>query len=97
MAVELKNRIAVDLGVNMPMVKFLQGPSVEQAAAQLLDQLTAEVSNGSTAPVPAATQRHVEQENGNFNEHVLASLEQLSDEEVNSLLTDMLAKEEVSE
>ena len=37
MAVELKNRIAVDLGVNVPMVKFLQGPSVEQAAAQLLD------------------------------------------------------------
>jgi hypothetical protein len=25
MAVELKNRIAVDLGVNVPMVKFLQG------------------------------------------------------------------------
>ena len=40
MAVELKNRIAVDLGVNVPMVKFLQGPSVEQAATQILDQLT---------------------------------------------------------
>jgi hypothetical protein len=97
MAVELKNRIAVDLGVNMPMVKFLQGPSVEQAAVQLLDQLTAEVSNGSPAPAPVATQRHDEQQNGNINEHLLAKLEQLSDEEVNSLLTDMLAKEEVGE
>jgi myxalamid-type polyketide synthase MxaE and MxaD len=97
MAVELKNRIAVDLGVNMPMVKFLQGPSVEQAAVQLLDQLTAEVSNGSPAPAPVTTQRHDEQQNGNINEHLLAKLEQLSDEEVNSLLTDMLAKEEVGE
>ncbi len=97
MAVELKNRIAVDLGVNMPMVKFLQGPSVEQAAAQVLDQLTAEVSNGSTAPVPAATQLHDVHKNGNFNEQLRTNLEQLSDEEVNSLLTDMLAKEDVSE
>ncbi len=97
MAVELKNRIAVDLGVNVPMVKFLQGPSVEQAATQLLDQLTAEVSNGSAAPVPTVTQQHGEQTNGNIDEHLLANLEQLSDEEVNSLLTDMLAKEEVSE
>ena len=97
MAVELKNRIAVDLGVNMPMVKFLQGPSVEQAAAQILDQLTAEVSSGSAAPAPAAVQRHSDQGNGNINAHLLANLEQLSDEEVNSLLTEMLAKEEVSE
>jgi hypothetical protein len=44
-----------------------------------------------------ATQRHDEQQNGNINEHLLAKLEQLSDEEVNSLLTDMLAKEEVGE
>ena len=42
MAVELKNRIAVDLRVNVPMVKFLQGFSVDQAATQVLDQLTAE-------------------------------------------------------
>ena len=53
MAVELKNRIAVDLGVNVPMVKFLQGPSVDQAATQVLDQLTAEASN-PTAPLALA-------------------------------------------
>jgi len=35
MAVELKNRIALDLGVNVPMVKFLQDPSVEEATAYL--------------------------------------------------------------
>ena len=47
MAVELKNRISADLGVNVPMVKFLQGFSVAQAATQLLDQLTAEADNPS--------------------------------------------------
>ena len=31
MAVELKNRIALDLKVNVPVVKFLQGFSVDQA------------------------------------------------------------------
>ena len=71
MAVELKNRIAVDFGVNVPMVTFLSGPSVEQAAAQLLHQLTSETSNGSMAPVSAATQLHDVQKNGNIDEHLL--------------------------
>ena len=47
MAVELKNRIAVDLGVDVPMVKFLQDFSVAQAATQVLEQLTAEASNSA--------------------------------------------------
>src|SRR5208282_5339762 len=47
MAVELKNRIAVDLGVDVPMVKFLQDFSVAQAATQVLEQLAAEASNSA--------------------------------------------------
>jgi acyl transferase domain-containing protein/acyl carrier protein len=102
MAVELKNRIAVDLGVNVPMVKFLQGPSVAQAATQILDQLTAELANSSALPAPAVAQRHEEykkeeHKNGDANGQLLAKLDQLSDEEVNSLLTDMLEKAEISE
>ena len=50
MAVELKNRIAVDLGVNVPMVTFLSGPSVEQAAAQLLQLLTSETTELRSTP-----------------------------------------------
>ena len=57
MAVELKNRIAADLGVNVPMVKFLQGLSVAQAATQLLDQLTAEADNPSAPFGPARPRR----------------------------------------
>jgi acyl transferase domain-containing protein/acyl carrier protein len=97
MAVELKNRITVDLGVNVPMVKFLQGPSVAQAATQILDQLTAELSTSSVPPAPVVALRQEEYANGDTNGQLLAKLDQLSDEEVNSLLTDMLDKAEISE
>ncbi len=96
MAVELKNRIAVDLEVNVPVVKFLQGFSVDQAVTQVLDQLAAEVANPTTPLAPAVTQQkeHIDQGNA---EQLLANLDQLSDEKVDSLLTDMLADEKVSE
>ena len=97
MAVELKNRIAVDLGVNVPMVKFLQGPSVAQAATQILDELTAELSNSSAQLASAVAQSQKEYENGDANGQLLANLDQLSDEEVNSLLTDILDKVEIGE
>jgi NAD(P)-dependent dehydrogenase (short-subunit alcohol dehydrogenase family)/acyl carrier protein len=93
MAVELKNRIAVDLNVNVPVVKFLQGFSVDQAVTQVLDQLAAEAANPTTPLAPAVAQAG-EQRNA---ERLLANLDQLSDEKVDSLLTDMLAKEKVSE
>ncbi len=96
MAVELKNRIAVDLKVNVPVVKFLQGFSVAQAVTQVLDQLAAEAANPSAPLAPAITQQkgHIDKENA---EQLLVNLNQLSDDKVASLLTDMLADEKVSE
>jgi NAD(P)-dependent dehydrogenase (short-subunit alcohol dehydrogenase family) len=96
MAVELKNRIAVDLKVKVPVVKFLQGFSVDEAVTQVLDQLTAEGSNPSAPLAPAVTQQKEHIDKGNA-EQLLANLDQLSDEKVDSLLTDMLADEKVSE
>jgi myxalamid-type polyketide synthase MxaB len=92
MAVELKNRIAVDLEVNVPVVKFLQGFSVDQAVTQVLDQLAAEIANPTTPLVPAVTaqKEHIDQGSA---EQLLANLDQLSDEKVDSLLTEMLADE----
>lgn len=84
MAVELKNRIAVDLGVNVPMVKFLQGFSVAESATQILEQLTAEAA---VPLLPVAV----------TSEPVLEDLDELSDEQVHALLTDMLAVEEANE
>jgi acyl carrier protein len=88
MAVELKNAIAVDLGVNVPMVRFLSGPTIEQAAADLLQLLAS--GSGSSSPLASAVP-HQESEQGD------SGIAELSDEEVNSMLTDMLAKEEVGE
>lgn len=89
MAVELKNRIAVDLKVNVPVVKFLQGFSVDQAVTQVLEQLTTEVAN-PTPPLAPAVVQSGKQHNA---ERTLANLDQLSDENVDSLLADMLAEE----
>ena len=95
MAVELKNRISADLGVNVPMVKFLQGFSVAQAATQLLDQLTAQ-SEGPSDLQPSALTQGRERNNDGVDEDLLANLDQLSDEQVNSMLTDMLTKDAVT-
>jgi natural product biosynthesis luciferase-like monooxygenase protein/amino acid adenylation domain-containing protein len=42
MAIELKNRIELDLGMHIPIRIFLQGLSTTQLAAQILSSLTAE-------------------------------------------------------
>jgi acyl transferase domain-containing protein/acyl carrier protein len=91
MAVELKNRISADLGVNVPMVKFLQGFSVAQAASQLLEQLTAEVDNPS-AIRPLARER----ENDQIDKSLIANVDELSEEQVDSMLADMLTKDAVT-
>jgi acyl transferase domain-containing protein/acyl carrier protein len=91
MAVELKNRISVGLGVNVPMVKFLQGFSVAQAATQLLDQLTAE-ADSPTDVRPVANTR----DNDTINEDLLANIDELSEEQVNSMLAEMLTKDAVT-
>jgi acyl transferase domain-containing protein/acyl carrier protein len=91
MAVELKNRISADLGVNVPMVKFLQGFSVAQAATQLFEQMTAEADNPSAIRPVARTQI-----SSAVDEDLLASIGELSEEQVNSMLTDMLTKDAVT-
>ncbi len=97
MAVELKNRIAVDLGVNVPMVKFLQGPSVAQAATQILDQLSAELDASSPPLASVAAQPSDAHSNGDADARLSSRLDRLSDEEVNSLLIEMLDKAELGE
>ena len=86
MAVELKNRIALDLKVNIPLVKFLQDFSVDQAVTQVLEQLGTEAAK-PTAPLAPADAGLGEQQDA---ERLLASLDQLTDEQVSSLLADIL-------
>jgi acyl transferase domain-containing protein/acyl carrier protein len=92
MAVELKNRISADLGVNVPMVRFLQGFSVAQAATQLLDQITAEPTGPLDLRPSAQTQERASDIDP-ADENLLANIDDLSDEQVNSMLTEMLTKD----
>ncbi len=52
MATQLKNAIETDLGVSLPLLSFLQGPSVAQLIAQTLEALAAPVRADSRAPRP---------------------------------------------
>jgi acyl transferase domain-containing protein/acyl carrier protein len=95
MAVELKNRISTDLGVNVPMVKFLQGFSVAQAATQLLGQLIAEAADPSDLEALTPEAPRGSGSDG-VNQAVLANIDELSDEQVTSMLTSMLTKDAVT-
>jgi acyl carrier protein len=61
MAVELKNRLEVDLGLVVPMVSILQDPNVVQLSTLLLEQLSAEsVPVMETTPLRAEGGLHTE-------------------------------------
>ncbi len=81
MAVEIKNRIESDLGVVVPMVKLLQGPSIVQLAAYALEHVTVLEPTAGTKPLVTAKLE---------DQQLLAQLDQLSDDQVDALLTDLL-------
>jgi acyl carrier protein len=106
MAIELKNRIEADLGVAIPMVKFLEGPSVRDLSGFLAEQLipvlvplqekerNGVATNGhirANGAVP--TNGHASAEFALADDvdagQLLARLDTLSDDEVDSLLNEI--------
>jgi acyl transferase domain-containing protein len=83
MAIELKNRIEADLGVSVPMVKFLEGPSVRDLAQFLAGQM---------APLPAPTPS-ADGMDAQAAGQLLARLDDLSDDQVDALLAELTAGE----
>jgi acyl transferase domain-containing protein/SAM-dependent methyltransferase len=86
MAVELKNRIEIGIGVAIPIVKFLRGQTTEEIAVEAIDRLMSVAPNTAGASAAPATPRDS-----------TASLEHLSNEEVDALLEQFLSEEGVSE
>jgi microcystin synthetase protein McyG len=85
MAVELKNRIELELGIAIPVGKFLRGQSCEQLAQELFEQAAGtSVASAPTKAAPAAAGHG-------------ANVDQLSNDEVDALLGVLLAEEEVGE
>ncbi|MCL5996214.1 MAG: type I polyketide synthase [Chloroflexi bacterium] len=83
MAVELRNRLQTALGISMPVAQLLEGPSLNELSALVLAQV-ADVHE--TQPI----QSHQP-------DQLLASLDRLSDDQVDSLLSDLLAQGDSSQ
>jgi acyl transferase domain-containing protein len=80
MALRLRNRVGLDLGVELPVVRFLQDLNVARLAADLLEAMSLAGAGGGTVKV--------DEDDPTL---LLANLDQLSAEEVDALLGRMLA------
>jgi acyl carrier protein len=83
MAVELKNRIEADVQLSLSAGRLVQGPTIQEIAADVLELLAAPARTG--AEPPTIRRQPVEQRSAN--------VDQLSDYEVESLLKEMLEKD----
>jgi hypothetical protein len=77
-ALEFKNRIGSDLHVNLPMVRFLQGPTLTELSAEI-----ALLWEGRRNAIPALGDSHTE---------ALAHLDNLTDSEVDAALVSLLGE-----
>lgn len=108
MAIELKNRLEHELDLRIPIVTFLQGPSIAQFAAQIKDQLAEKIqpvqlTESTTSQMQTITETTLErpevhqvlqQEEA---ETLLSQLDQLSEQEVDALLNRMIPGEQSSD
>jgi acyl carrier protein len=81
MAVEVKNHIELDLGVNFNLAGFLEGPTLAGLVSQVLEQL-----NSATLPAVPPPSAPLDPQ------QLLDNIDSLSDDEVDSLLNKMLAE-----
>jgi len=99
MAIELKNRIKIDSGVDVPLVKFMEDFSVISLTAEMNGQLAEAHSSPSTAIPGLGEQRPstIDFKKGvspQEAKRILAQLDQLTDDEVDTLLTFALGESE---
>jgi acyl carrier protein len=80
MGVELKNRVESELTLSLPMRELMQSPTINSLSKAILGQLT------TPASAPEATSSLAQE----TTEQLSARIAQLSDDEVNSLLNEML-------
>lgn len=88
-AMELKTLLEEELKVEVPITIFLQEPTIAQFATQLLDQLTG-ISPEREHQFANTTNNVMNPQDA---EQLLAELDQLSDEEVDSLLSHISQEE----
>ena len=57
MALELKNRVEVGVGINLPIVSLIQGPTITQLAAEIVARLDAPSDEPETFDIPVPSGR----------------------------------------
>jgi acyl transferase domain-containing protein/SAM-dependent methyltransferase/acyl carrier protein len=83
-AVEIKNQIEVELGITIPVVKLLKGPSVSSLSADILSLLDApQAASCEEIPVASISVAAV----ADPERSALREIGELSDEDMESLLT----------
>ena len=75
MAVEVKNRLEMDLGIQFNLASFLQGPTIHELTPEVLELMTVDAPPISVAEGP---------------EQLLDRLDSLSDAEVDALLGELI-------
>jgi NADPH:quinone reductase-like Zn-dependent oxidoreductase len=91
MAVELKNRIDADLLTSLHISTLLQGPTIAELSERLVLEY-AKANAGEIAAVPPAPLAE-----SSDVEHILANLDQLTDEAVDAMLDAMLKEQKETE
>lgn len=103
MAIELKNRLELELAVRIPIVTFLQGPSIAQFTAQLLTQLQTKEEERKEAGEASEQQGQVpivvnaDSLSKQDATQLLSQLDQLSDQDVDALLNQIQGEAERKE
>ena len=84
MAVELRNRIKIDSALDVPLVKFMEDFSISSLAAEMNQLL--EAAHASRPPVETGGDRQLKGVSALEAGRILSRLDQLTDEEVETLL-----------
>jgi acyl transferase domain-containing protein/NADPH:quinone reductase-like Zn-dependent oxidoreductase/acyl carrier protein len=96
MAVELKNRIEMDLEMTLPVTALLQGPSLAQLSARLVSQLDPPAEAPAAAPAADTALDSARTDSAQTDqetaEQLLAKVNELPDETVDSLLRQMVVE-----
>ncbi len=106
MAIELKNRMEHELTVRIPIVTFLQGPTIEQFSAQMREQLAETLAlqtvppgpqNAVATPAPQAAQRLTALQGADAQQEaarLLTELDGFTDQDVDTLLSQLLQEQD---
>jgi NADPH:quinone reductase-like Zn-dependent oxidoreductase/SAM-dependent methyltransferase/acyl carrier protein len=109
MALELKNHLEIQMGIAIPMVRFLQGYSIDQLVSEVLDLLAAK-SEAPPTTLALAAAAGADQGSHARNQlpntvsmlhtdvnRVREAVDQLSETEIDSLLNELLTEQEGQE